>query len=194
MSKKKRRKAAKMTEATRTEEPQAEGATEVPEPQSEPEPKPEPVSYRAYAVTRKSLGRMRPVFQSFAETGSSDWDADTMERTSWHRLGPDPLFVMWALVRMPDREVVGFMAAQMQPGTQGKEGFVLALHILPAESRSASAALGRALFSWAKALGLNRIVARTRRGDAEGLNEPAAWERFGFRFDSVLMVWEGEDE
>lgn len=181
-----------MTEATETQEPEAGVRIEDLAPESEPGP--EPVSYRAYAVTKTSLGRLRAVFRGFAETGASDWDADTMERTSWHRLGADPCFVMWALVRMPDREIVGFMAAQMQPGTQGREGFVLALHILPGESLSAIGALSRALFSWAKALGLNRIVARTRRGDTEGLDEPAAWERLGFTFDSVLMVWEGPEQ
>jgi len=153
-----------------------------------PEPEPE-VEYRALVVGRRSLPRLREVFESFADTGASDWDAETLEKVAHERL-PDPLFSLWALARLPERKIVGFLAVQMQPGPQGKEGFVLAVHILSGESLEASDALNLALSRWAEAMGAVRLVMRTRRGDSEGPAESRAWERLGFGFDSVILVRE----
>jgi hypothetical protein len=171
------------------EEPE-KGTSETETLEGMPDPEPE-TEYRALVVGRKSLPRLREVFESFAETGQTDWDAETLERTAYLRL-PDVTFVLWALARLPERKIVGFLAAQMQPCAQGREGFVLACHVLPGESLNAKWGLGTALFSWAEALGLPRIMARTKRGNGEGLNEAAAWETLGFTYDSTLMVWERE--
>lgn len=149
-------------------------------------------TYRALRVGRRSLALLAEVFDSFASTGMSDWDAETMLRAGQDGVA-NPLFALWAVQRLPEKRVVGFLVAQVQPGRQQPEIYVLAVHILPGESLKATDPLGEVLFGWARALGIRRMVARTRRGDAQGLTEPAAWERFGFRYDSTLMVWEESD-
>lgn len=174
------------------DEPETEGIEMDPETLEEmPEPEPE-IEYRALVVRRKSLPRLDKVFESFAETGASDWDAETIRKVAWERL-PDPLFCLWALVRLPQRKLVGFLGVQMQPGPQGKEGFVLAVHVLPGESLEATDAFDVVLSRWAEAMGAVRLVMRTRRGDLDGPAEPRAWERLGFEYDSTILVREMAD-
>jgi len=44
-----------------------------------------------------------------------------------------------------------------------------------------------AALRWGAIMGCESCLVRTVRADANGLAEPRAWERLGFKFDSALL-------
>lgn len=152
--------------------------------------RPEPTSeFEALSVGRKSLPLLQALVEEFAATGATDWDAETLLRLAWVWVA-DPRFAVWAIVRQGTGQALGFLAAQMQVGHMGREAYVLAAYARPGVSALWREAGLEALRSWARALGVTRLVARTNRGGLDGLTEPRAWQSHGFQYDSTIMVAE----
>jgi len=143
--------------------------------------------FKAVTVTRRSLELLRPLVERFADSGASQWDSETLMRVAWDRLAA-PLFRVWAVVRDGTTEPLGFAVAQVQASDVGTEVYILAAYMEPGLPLYAGDPLQAAFRRWAKAMGAVRMMARTVRGDGNGLAEPHAWERFGFIYDSTLLA------
>lgn len=147
----------------------------------------EQTTFRAVTVGRRGLELLRPLVERFCAAGVTQWDSDTLLRVAWHRLAT-PLFRVWALVRQGSNEPLGFLVAQVQAAEAQTELYLLAAYMEPGlPLRAGHEMLDRAL-RWGSAMGCERSMVRTVRGDSNGLAEPKAWERLGFSYESTLLT------
>lgn len=146
-------------------------------------------TYEVLAVDRRSLPAMRELFEVFAKTGNSQWTAEVLAQHAFAKL-IEPTFWLWCVVETGKTKPLGFVAAQIQRGNSGVEGFILAAYMNIDLPKAATMVMKAMLESWATQFGLTDIYARTRRGTENGLAEPRAWKAFGFEYDSTLLRWQ----
>ncbi len=144
-------------------------------------------SFRAVTVGRRGLELLRPLVEEFVATGNSQWDTEGLLKVAWQRLGT-PLFRVWTVVRQGTSEPLGFIAAQVQAAETGMELYLLAAYVAPGEPLETGWPVMEAALRWGRLMGCERAMVRTVRGDSDGLDEPRAWERLGFRYESTLLV------
>ncbi len=141
----------------------------------------------AMPVDRASLPSLQPLMEEYVAGGAGNWSVRLLTQTAW-MWAIDPHVGLWVLVRRGESEPLGFLAVQMRAGYTGREGGVLAAYVCPGLSPAGVRPLLEALWGWAGALGITRLMVRTNVGSKNGMADPATWEGVGFVSECTIHV------
>lgn len=141
--------------------------------------------YRVRALALVELPTLAELLQEFAASPAADGLPFQEMLLLLQLRAQDPASL---LLRVDDGSgPVGFAAAHILVTPMTREAFISSAYVRPQAGLGAGRALQEALRLWARAQRASRIGARTTRLKEGELAEGMAWERLGFRPDSVLL-------